>query len=255
MRQSGGTGGSFFMAQSQELRMVTSDELQDMAMTGLKTWIYDCFLSTEQWTRAVTQTGAITTGLQQLLLNTGIQQGSEARANYARAWLNPLYGTLYFKLRLSGMADVFMFAGLTTTLTDPEWTKASPMPAWAQFSHAGIMVYQGALYFVTGDGDLASPQVRVTPITDADMTRWLVFKVEGDKFSWYSLPYTVPYFDKDVLPGIKQGIIRKWSGIYSNATCAPDDAQHYLVFYITNEVGANKTLEVQKVSYAEVYPD
>lgn len=235
--------------------MVSADELQELAMTGLKTYIFDNFMSTEQWSQAVTQTGAITTGLQQLLIETGIQQSSTARANYARAWLNPLYGTLYFKLRLNSMDDVFMFAGLTTTITEPAWTKDLPMPAWAQFSHAGIMVYQGMLYFVTGDGDLSSPQVRVTPIADADMTRWLVFKIEGSNFSWYSLPYTVPYFDKDVEPGLKQGMTRKWSSITSNATCAPDDAEHYLVFYIINNVGANKTLEVQKVSYAEVYPD
>lgn len=235
--------------------MVTADELQELAMTGLKTWLFDNFMSTEQWTQAVTQTGVITTGLQQLLLETGIQQGSEARANYGRAWMNPLYGTLYFKLRLNSMSDVFMFAGLTTTITAPEWPLDLPMPAWAEFSFTGIMVYQGTLYFITGTGDPTNPAVKVTQVADADMTRWLVFKVEGDKFSWYSLPYTVPYFDKDVAPGLKQGIIRKWSGVYSNATCTPDDAEHYLVFYIINEVGANKSLEVQKVSYAEVYPD
>jgi hypothetical protein len=148
-----------------------------------------------------------------------------------------------------------MFAGLSTSLLDPVWDRTLPMPAWSKLSHAGIMVYLGRLYFVTGTGDLYNPQVRVTEIADADMTRWLVFKVEGDRFSWYSLPYTVPFFDKDVLPGIKQGIIRKWSGLYSNASCAPDDAQHYLVFYVTNLVGASKQLEVQKISYAEVYPD
>ena len=235
--------------------MVDADELQELAMTGLKTWMFDCFQSTEQLSTAVTQTGTATTGLQQLLLNTGVQSLSTARINYARQWFNPLYGTLYFKLRLSDMKDVFMFAGLTTTLTNPAWTIGTPMPAWAKFSHTGIMVYQGSLYFVTGDGGPSSPQVRVTPVADADMTRWLVFKVEGASFSWYSLPYTVPYFDKDVLPGIKQGIIRKWSGVYSNATCAPDDAQHYMVFYIKNLVGAAKWLEVEKVSYAEVYPD
>lgn len=243
--------------------MVTQDEEQGLMMAGLKTYFHDCFLSTEQLGMAAAQTGEITTGLGQLIISTGVQQASTARVNYQRKIFNPLYSKLYFKMRLNSMDDVFMFAGLTTTLDEPEWTKALPTPDWAKHSHTGLMVKDGTLYFVTGSAYVppvvpppawATP-VQVTPIADIDMRRWLVFRIEGDRFSWYSLPYTVPYFDKDVLPGLKQGMIRKWSAVYTNGSARPDDTAHYMVFFVKNTTGHTKYMEIQKINYAEVYPD
>ncbi len=231
--------------------MVTQDDLQDLMATGLKTYFHDNFLSTEQITQAVTQTGVITTGLAQLLLNTGVQQASEVRANYAREWLNPLYSKLYIKLRLNEMDGVTMFFGFKSTLAAPTWGMTETC--------AGLYIDYvndaGTPYFYTGNGDPDHPDYQYTPIKDMDMTRWLLYKIEGYKFSWYSLPYTVPYFDKNVLPSLKQGMLRKWSNVYTNGSTIPDDTLHYLVFYINNGVGATRTLEVQKINYAEVYPD
>lgn len=231
--------------------MTNQDELQALMMENLKTYIHDNFLSTEQITQAVTQTGVINTGLQQLLLNTGVQEASEVRANYARSWLNPLYSKLYLKLRLNDMDGVTLWFGLKSTLAAPSWGMTE--------SCAGVLIdYKndaGTPYFYTGNGDPDNPGYQATPIKDIDMARWLLYKIEGYKFSWYSLPYTVPYFDKNVLPGLKQGIIRKWSGVYTNGSTIPDDTLHYLVFYIKNGVGLSRTMEVQKINYAEVYPD
>lgn len=231
--------------------MLAQDDLQSLITEGLKTYFHDCFLSTEQLTQATSQTGVITTGLQQLLLNTGVQEGSEVRANYTRSWLNPLYSKLYIKARLNDPDGLTMFFGFRSNLTAPTWGMTE--------SCAGLFIdYKndaGMPYFYTGNGDADAPAYQVTPIPDMDLTRWLLFKIEGYKFSWYSLPYTVPYFDKNVLPGLKQGIIRKWSQVYTNGSTIPDDTLHYLVFYIKNGVGSSRTLEVQKINYAEVYPD
>lgn len=227
--------------------MVTEEELQDLMTTGLKTYFHDPFLSSEHITSAVTQTGYVYKNLAQLKVETGVQEASEARANYDREFFNPLYSILRFKMRLNSMADTFMFAGFKSTLAAPTWHMTE--------THAGIMLYDGTCYFVTGNGDPGSPFYQVTPIADIDMTRWLIYEIEGHTFRWYSLPYTVPYFDKNVLPGIKQGIIRKWSGLYTNGSVLPDDTMHYLVFYIKNNVGQNKYLELQHATFSEVYPD
>ena len=87
------------------------------------------------------------------------------------------------------------------------------------------------------------------------MARWLIFEIDGFRMRYYSLPYEVPYFDENVLPGLKQGIIRKWSNIYTNGSYLPNDVMHYIYFYVKNHTGANKFIEIQKINYAEVYPD
>jgi hypothetical protein len=231
--------------------MVTQDELQALSMTGLKTYFDDSFLSTEQITQAVTQTGSINTSVCQLKLETGVQQDSTARLNYENMFFNPRYSKLYFAMRLNSMDSVSMFAGFKYALAAPTWGMTATC--------AGLYIDgtndPGVLYFYTANGDPSFPNFQATPITDIDMTRWLIFKIEGNRFSWYSLPYTVPYFDKDVLPGLKQGLIRKWSTVTINGSYLPDDSMHYIMFYIRNHTGADKTLEVQKISYAEVYPD
>lgn len=231
--------------------MVEQDDLQDLMVTKLKTYLHDNFLSTEQIAQATTQTGVITSNVAQLLMNTGVQSGSEVRANYIRSFFNPLYSKLYIKLRLNDMDGVTMFFGLKHAATAPTWGMTE--------SCAGLYIdYKndaGTLYFYTANGDPDHPNFQVTPIKDIDMGRWLLYKIEGNKFSWYSLPYTVPYFDKNVLPGLKQGIVRKWSSVYTNGSYIPDDALHYIVFYIKNGVGATRYLDVQKINYAEVYPD
>lgn len=224
---------------------------QDDIATGHKIYFHDTFRSSEHITPAVTQTGAVSRNLQQLLLASGVQEASFARANYDRPLYNPLYAKLYFKLRLNATDAVTLFAGFRSTLTAPSWGMTETC--------AGIYIDgkndPGTVYFYTANGDPGAPNFQATPIADIDMLRWLVFEIDGYKLRWYSLPYTVPYFDKNVLPNLKQGMTRKWSHIYTNGSSIPDDTMHYLYFYIKNHTAFNKTADVQFINYAEVYPD
>lgn len=227
--------------------MVNLEDLQQLVTTDLKTYFHDAFLAYGHITDFSSQTGFIYKNLAQLLVSTGVQQASEARVNYDREYFNPLYAVLRFKMRMSDMAGLTMFAGFKSTLDAPTWGMTATC--------AGIYIDDkndpGVPYFYTADGD----NYQATPLIGMDMTRWLVYEIDGYKFRYYSLPYTVPYFDENVLPGLLQGMTRKWSGITTNGSYMPDDAMHYLVFYIRNEVGATKYLELQHVNYAEVYPD
>jgi len=231
--------------------MITETGLQDLMTTGLKTYFHDPFLTHDHIDTFVTQTASVTENVTQLLLATGVQEASEVRANYDRAFFNPRYGTLRAKVRLNSMDDVFAFFGFKKTLSAPAWHMDE--------SHAGIMLYEGNVYAVTGGSLKNNPpdivDYQVTPIADIDATRWLVYEIAYNSVRWYSLPYTVPYFDKNVLPGLKQGLIRKWSKPYVNGVVLPEDELHYIVFYLKNSVGSNKNLEVQHITYSEVYPD
>jgi hypothetical protein len=198
-------------------------------------------------TGAVTQTGAVTLRQFSALLETGLQQGSTARMNTAANTWNPRYGTLDVKLRLDAEENVFMFAGFKKSLDAPTETMTE--------SHAGLLFYGGTLYFSTGNSDPLNPTQQKTTIAETDMTRWLLFRINFNRFKWYSLPYTVPYFDTQALPGLQQGMTRKWSAETVNGSTLPEDTVHYLVFYIANTVGANRTLELQHLNYGEVYPD
>ena len=231
--------------------MMSEKDLQDMMTTGLKTYFHDPFLSHDHIDTSVVQTASVTENVTQLLLATGVQEASDVRANYDRTFFNPRYGTLRVKVRLNSMADSFAFFGFKSTLADPSWQMTE--------SHAGVMLYNGVMHAVTGGSLKGNPpgvvDYQVTPLMDLDATRWIVYEIEFNKIRWYSTPYTVPYFDKNVPPKLKQGIIRKWSLPYVNGVVLPQDELHYIVFYVKNEVGTNKSLEVQHVTYSEVYPD
>lgn len=231
--------------------MVTEAELQDLMSTGLKTYFHDAFLTHEHVDTATTQTASVVENITQLLLATGVQQDSEVRANYDRQFFNPRYGTLRFKARISDYTDLTMFLGFKSTLSAPTWGMTE--------SCAGLYIDNandaGVLYFYTGNGDAAAPNYQATPIADIDVTRWITYELEFNRFRWYSIPYTVPYFDKNVEAGLKQGLFRKWSNVCTNGSVLPYDTMHYLVFYITNKTGFNKYIDLQHVTYSEVYPD
>jgi hypothetical protein len=231
--------------------MVTEADMQDLMTTGLKTYFHDPLLVQDQFDTAVTQTATVTGSNCRVLMQTDVQQDSEARVNYNRSFFNPRYSVLRMKLRFNSASDVFAFWGFKSTLSAPTWHMDE--------SHAGFMIYNGTLYAVTGGSLKGNPpdivDYQTTPITDIDLTRWLIYEIEFNKFRWYSLPYTVPYFDKNVIPKLEEGLIRKWSQVYENGNVLPQDEMHYLVFYLTNSVGANKTMELQHVTYSEVYAD
>lgn len=231
--------------------MTSEKDAQDLVTTQLKTFFHDSFLSHDHVAVATTQTSASIENVTQLLLSTGVQESSEIRANYDRAFFNPRYGTLRVKARFNSADDVFAFIGFKKTLAAPTWNMTE--------SHAGIMIYNGHVYAVTGGSakgaapDLQDFQATIIPGIDA--TRWLVYEVAFNKVRYYSIPFTVPYFDREAFPKIKEGLVRKWSGQYANGNVLPADEMHYLVFYVKNAVGAQKYVDVQHVTYSEIYPD
>jgi len=231
--------------------MVTEAELQDLMTTGLKTYFHDSFLTHENIDTAVTQTAAAYKYVTQLLLSTGVLQDSEARANYDRSFFNPRYGKLSIKARLNSMDDLTMFMGFKGTLAVPAWGMTEAC--------AGLLIDNkndpGVLYFYTGNGSALHPAYQATPIMDIDMTRWLIYEIEFNRFRRYSLPFIVPYFDKNVEDKLKEGLSRKWSERTTNGSTLPADEMQYIMFYITNNVGTTKTMDVQHVTYSEVYPD
>jgi len=231
--------------------MVTELELQDLMTTGLKTYFHDSFLSTEMVDTSLTQTAAVYKHVGQVLIASGVQEGSEARANYDVPIFNPRYGTLRIKLRLNSMKGCTVFVGFKGTLLAPTWGMTETC--------SGLFIDYAndaaRLYFYTGSGSAGAPASQVTPIVDIDMTRWLVFEISHNNMRYYSVPYTVPYFDKNVLPGIKQGMTRKWSKNYQNGSVLPADEMQYIVAYIKNHTGNNQTLDMQHITYSEVYPD
>ena len=231
--------------------MFSEEDLQDLVTTGLKTYFHDAFLTHENIDTSVTQTAAVQESVTKLLISTGVLEASEARANYDTASFNPRYGKLRVKVRLNSASDSFVFFGFKKTLSAPTWNMDE--------SHSGLMLHNGIMYAVTGGSLKNNPpdivDYQATPIADIDPTRWIVYEIEFNKIRWYSLPFMVPYFHKNVPDKLKQGIIRKWSAPYVNGVVLPEDAMHYIVFYVKNSTGNTKSLEVQHVTYSEVYPD
>ena len=87
------------------------------------------------------------------------------------------------------------------------------------------------------------------------MTRWLVYELSVNRARYYSLPFTVPYFAEDVVPKLEEGLLRKWSKLYTNGSVTPKNAAHYIVFYVENTTGAARDMRLQFIDYAEEYPD
>lgn len=222
-------------------------DFQKLLSTSFKTWFHDNFFSTEHNTTATTQTGNVGQDLASLLVETGVQSASTARFNYDRSAFNPRYGTLHFKLNMNSMKDVFLFAGFKESLAAPAFAMTE--------SHSGIILYNNVMYYSVGNGDALNPRQATVPITDADMTRWLVYRVNNNRFQYYSLPYTVPYFEENIPDKLREGFIRKWSPLYSTGSLMPKNSTHYLVFYISNSTGLDKTAELQFIDYGEFYAD
>ena len=227
--------------------MVTADKLQDIDTTGLKIKLHDIFTGVEQMEYAATQTGYVTIDLADAVLDTGVQQGSTARMNYYNALFNPLYGRLLVKLRMSSASDVFAFWGFKETLAAPTWKMTE--------SHCGFMIYNGKLWFTTGDSGTPSARNQVTEISSADVTRWLIYELSVNRCRFYTLPFTVPYFEQEVEDKLAAGLVRKWSPLQANGSVTPKDEMHYFVFYVENTTGANQEMELQFIDYVEEYPD
>ena len=227
--------------------MAFSDDLTDLLTTGLRLRLHDSFLSSGAWSSTVSQTGAATFALAHLKASTGIQQGSVARPYYTRNVFNPLYGKLRIKLRLNEAASTFFFMGFKHTAAAPSWHMTE--------SHVGIMLYQGTLYLTTGNGDPSYPAFQVTAIPSFSMSDWHVYEIAATSFRYWTVPCTVPYFDANVLPSLKEGMIRKWSPWYRNLNTLPDDTVHYLVLHVENLVGSTRYCEAEFIDYQEVYPD
>ena len=154
-------------------------------------------------------------------------------------------------MRLNSMLDSTFFAGFRSNLTAPTWSMTE--------SCSGLFLNSasdnGALYFHTADGDATSPRFQRQKIADIDMTRYLVFQIRNNAFRYYTLPVVVPYFDENVEEKLKDGLVKKWSPWYTNGNVMPADQAHWIFFYIKNNIGMTRYLEINNIFYGETYAD
>jgi len=219
------------------------DDIIKKLMTDNKVFHYDNFASTEHVSETVTSTAAVTRTLQSVLLETGVLSTSTAKAYYSTNIFNPKLSDFIFKARLSSIADVLAFIGFTETLADPVYNSVE--------SHAGLLIYNDHVYFSTGFTDGVTTKYRNTEIKGLDPTRWLVYRITGHAFSWYSIPVVVPYFDDFYTTDAG----KVWSQVTMHSDTMPLNMVHYFTAYIANETNENKTLELAKLLHVERHPD
>ena len=219
--------------------MVTRDEITDLFGAQLRRFMHENFQSTEQIEEATNQTAAVTRRLFELLLETGVQEGSIAKIFYDYPGFNLKYGTMLFKLSFLSDADIFAFVGVKLTTNDPTSIMTE--------SHAGMMFEDGSVYFSTADGD----NQQKVKIADVDPTNNIIYKIEYNRMRWKPLPIWYPYFD-----GFRyEPAFRMWSLGQTNSSYPPINADHYFLAYIRNTTGENKKLYIRNITYGEIYAD
>ena len=223
--------------------MVLREDVLNLLAVDFRRFLYDNFQTTETIDDSVIQTGAVNKWLSEIELTTGIQEASTAKIHYNYAAFNPWYSQLFFKARLSSIENVFAFIGFKETTDNPTHDMTE--------SHAGLMIYNGHVYFSTGNGDDTNPNQQLTEITGMDATNVLLYRIIFDKFAYRPTPLIYPYFD-----GIRVvKTERLWSNDYQNGTYTPINKDHYFMAYISNDTGVEKNMKINFVLYGEEYPD
>ena len=227
--------------------MVSRDELLELLSVDFRRFLYDNLFSTENMSEAVTQTAAVTRKLNELTIETGIQQDSEARIYYDNAIFNPIYSKLFFKMQLSTMQNVFAFIGIKSSTGEPTSTMDE--------SHAGFMIETvnniPTLYATSGKIVNGNYMQQKIPILDWVPTNYLVYRIVKDKFAARPLPSVTPYFE-----GIEVvDTTRKWSKDIQTGDVTANNQDHYFVAYIRNTSGANKAMTINFILYGEEYAD
>ena len=213
----------------------------------LNKYLYDEYYSTEQIDETTTGTGYLGINIFELSHETGVTQNSECKTNYNLNYFNPLYGSAIWKCYMNSMDNVQVFFGFKETLADPIFPSTGVMVE----SHAGFMLDAGKLYASVADG-YTQQKVEIIGI---DMTRVENYKIEYNKFFIEPLPATEEVLG---LPGILTTfpfIKREWQLMTTLSVYPPINEVHYIMQYIKNNVGANKTIKFNRFIYKEVYAD
>ena len=223
--------------------MVSQDDILTLFGTDFRRFLYDNFSSTETINEAITQTGLITKYLGEIELSTGVQQSSTAKIYYNIPFFNPWYSTLMFKLQLTSLTNIFAWVGLKETAGDPTLTMTE--------SHTALIIYNGNVYFSTGNDEGASVNYQNTIIKGVDPRNNIIYRLRENKFAFYPLPIQYPYFS-----GFRyEWPIRQWSTDTINDNYPPENMDHYFVAFIKNSTGFTKTLRIKHIVYGERYAD
>ncbi len=223
--------------------MISTDDVFELFGTQFRRFLYDNFYSTETMNDAVTQTGYVIKYLSELELATGVQEASTAKVYYNFPAFNPHYSKLFFKLQFSSIQNIFAFVGFKETTNTPTFDMTE--------SHAGFMFYNGSVYSSTGNNDPLNPLQQRIFIAGMVPTNNLVYRIIKNRFAYYPLPISEPYFD-----GIETVVsTRKWGAETLNGSVAPRNQDHYFMAHIENNTGADVQLRIKHVLYGEWYAD
>jgi len=205
--------------------------------------LIDNFYSTERLVEVTTQTGAVTKEIFQLQMETGVQEDSTTKIYYDLNRFNPHYSKAYFRVSVSSMADVFLWAGFKKSFSDPAYDDTE--------THSALMIRNGNVYFTTGNELGIATGYQNTQLSGIDLTKDFIFKIEGNKISFMPLPQITPYFDtfRILSPS------RVWTLKATNSTNPPEDQTHYVMFFISNSTNVNKIATVKHFHYLEQYAD
>lgn len=219
----------------------------ELVSTHYKHWLHDNFLSTEQISEAVTQTGFITKKLCEIKLETGLQQGSYARINYNNGTFNPLYSVLQMKLKFNSDDSIFAFWGFKEDATNPTFDMTE--------SHAGFMINTEknvkTMYSSTGNSDPLNPAQQRIALSGIDPTNFNIYKIIHNQFWTRPLPIVQPYFGDIRL--IRP--TRAWGLAATNSTITPMNEIHYVMLYIENKTNAERYIELKHITLGEEYAD
>jgi len=223
--------------------MEITSELIEELQRKYNCFLIDQFYSTERLVETITQTAEISKELFQLLLSTGIQEGSTAKVYYDLNRFNPHYSKAYFRLNLTSIKDVLGFIGFKLTTGDPTYNMTE--------SHSGLLIYNDRIYFSTGNEIGTSVGYQNTEISGIDLTRDFIIQIEKNKLSTMPLPQIVPYFDtfRIISPD------RIWTLKVTNSTYPPEDVAHYFMYFLKNETNEDRRLTLRHFCYTEEYAD
>jgi len=229
----------------------------------LNKYLYDEYYSTEQLEELNTLTGVVVPNIFELEMNTGVTSRSTSKTYYSLNYFNPLYGEAVWKCYLNSMDDVQAFFGFKDTIADPIFPSTGPMVE----SHAGFILDAGKLYASVGNG-YSQQKVEIIGI---DMTHVENYKIAYNTFSIMPLPvieeqlslptiFSVERVWKEVaqLSNKAKFYTTTPDNIYAlpgENLAAPLNKVHYIVQFIKNTTGLEKSIKFNRFIYKEVYAD
>lgn len=220
----------------------TQDVIEEL-QKKYNTFLIDQFYSTERLNEVVTQTGAVTKEIFQVILSTGIQANSTVKLYYDLNRFNPWYSKAYFRVRFDSIKDIEAFVGFKKSFSDPAFDDVE--------SHSMLMVKDNKIYLSTGNEIGVTTGYQNTEISGIDLTRDFIIKIEKNRLSTMPLPQVIPYMDtfRIISPD------RVWTLKVTNSTSPPEDLTHYIMFFIKNKTNEDKRMILRHFCYLEEYAD